>query len=58
MRERAAALGGNCEAGPAGGTGWRVRAEIPVGGIPVEKTTVLEMPVEEIPAGGGAGGAA
>jgi signal transduction histidine kinase len=30
MRERAAALGGSCEAGPAGGTGWRVRAEIPV----------------------------
>jgi signal transduction histidine kinase len=32
MRERAAALGGSCEAGPAGGTGWRVRAEIPVAG--------------------------
>jgi signal transduction histidine kinase len=32
MRERAAALGGNCEAGPAGGTGWRVRAEIPLAG--------------------------
>jgi signal transduction histidine kinase len=32
MRERAAALGGDCEAGPAGGTGWRVRAEIPLAG--------------------------
>ena len=32
MRERAAALGGSCEAGPAGRTGWRVRAEIPVAG--------------------------
>jgi signal transduction histidine kinase len=32
MRERAAALGGNCEAGPTDGTGWRVRAEIPVAG--------------------------
>jgi signal transduction histidine kinase len=31
MRERAAALGGSCEAGPVGGTGWRVRAEIPAG---------------------------
>jgi len=30
VRERAAALGGNCEAGPASGAGWRVRAEIPV----------------------------
>jgi signal transduction histidine kinase len=29
MRERAAALGGRCEAGPVG-SGWRVRAEIPV----------------------------
>ena len=29
MRERAAALGGSCEAGPVNGTGWRVRAEIP-----------------------------
>ena len=32
MQERAAALGGSCEAGPVNGTGWRVRAEIPVGG--------------------------
>jgi signal transduction histidine kinase len=32
MRERAAALGGSCEAGPAGGAGWRVRAEIPLAG--------------------------
>jgi len=32
MRERAAALGGRCEAGPVGGSGWRVRAEIPVSG--------------------------
>jgi signal transduction histidine kinase len=32
MRERAAALGGSCEAGPVNGTGWRVRAEIPVRG--------------------------
>jgi signal transduction histidine kinase len=32
MRERAAALGGSCEAGPVDGAGWRVRAEIPVGG--------------------------
>jgi signal transduction histidine kinase len=30
MRERAAALGGSCEAGAVNGTGWRVRAEIPV----------------------------
>jgi signal transduction histidine kinase len=29
MRERAAALGGSCQTGPANGTGWRVRAEIP-----------------------------
>jgi len=33
MRERAAALGGSCEAGPVNGAGWRVRAEIPVGGV-------------------------
>lgn len=33
MRERAAALGGTCEAGPVNGAGWRVRAQIPVGGI-------------------------
>lgn len=32
MRERAAALGGTCEAGPVNGAGWLVRAEIPVGG--------------------------
>jgi signal transduction histidine kinase len=32
MRERAAALGGSCEAGPVNRTGWRVRAEIPIGG--------------------------
>ena len=32
MRERATALGGSCEAGPANGTGWRVRAQIPVSG--------------------------
>jgi len=32
MRERAAALGGRCEAGPVSGSGWRVRAEIPVSG--------------------------
>jgi signal transduction histidine kinase len=32
MRERAVALGGNCEAGPTDGAGWRVRAEIPVAG--------------------------
>jgi signal transduction histidine kinase len=43
MRERAAALGGSCEVGPVNGAGWRVRAEIPVA---------------EIPAGGGAEGAA
>ncbi|HEY0934451.1 MAG TPA: histidine kinase [Trebonia sp.] len=30
MRERAAALGGSCEAGPVNGAAWRVRAEIPV----------------------------
>jgi signal transduction histidine kinase len=30
MRERAAALGGSCEAGPVNGAGWRVRAQIPV----------------------------
>ena len=29
MRERAEAVGGNCEAGP-GGTGWRVRASLPI----------------------------
>jgi len=34
MRERAAALGGSCEAGPAELAGWRVRAEIPVAGAP------------------------
>jgi signal transduction histidine kinase len=32
MRERAAALGGSCEAGPVNGSGWQVRAEIPVSG--------------------------
>lgn len=32
MRERTAALGGSCEAGPVDGTGWRVRAQIPVRG--------------------------
>jgi signal transduction histidine kinase len=32
MRERAAALGGTCEAGEVGGGGWRVRARIPIGG--------------------------
>jgi signal transduction histidine kinase len=30
MRERAAALGGYCEAGRAPGGGWRVRARIPI----------------------------
>jgi signal transduction histidine kinase len=33
MQERAAALGGTCEAGPVNGAGWRVEARIPVGGI-------------------------
>jgi signal transduction histidine kinase len=32
MQERAAALGGTCEAGPVNGAGWRVQARIPVGG--------------------------
>jgi signal transduction histidine kinase len=32
MAERAAALGGSCEAGMVNGAGWRVRARIPVGG--------------------------
>lgn len=32
MRERAAALGGTCEAGIVPGGGWRIRARIPVGG--------------------------
>jgi signal transduction histidine kinase len=32
MQERAAALGGSCEAGPVNGAGWRVRAQIPVAG--------------------------
>ncbi|MDT6982341.1 sensor histidine kinase [Streptomyces lusitanus] len=31
MRERAAAVGGRIEAGPAPGGGWRVRAHLPVG---------------------------
>jgi signal transduction histidine kinase len=30
MRERAVALGGTLEAGPAFGRGWRVRASIPI----------------------------
>jgi signal transduction histidine kinase len=30
MRERAAALGGSCEAGRAPGGGWRVQARIPI----------------------------
>jgi signal transduction histidine kinase len=30
MQERAAALGGSCEAGPGDTAGWRVRAEIPL----------------------------
>jgi signal transduction histidine kinase len=32
MRERAAALGGSCEAGRVPGGGWRVRARIPIRG--------------------------
>ncbi len=32
MRERAAGLGGTCEAGTVDGTGWRVRACIPLNG--------------------------
>ncbi len=32
MRERAAALGGSCEAGRLPGGGWRVRARIPIDG--------------------------
>ena len=32
MRERAAALGGTCEAGQVPGGGWRVRARIPIHG--------------------------
>jgi signal transduction histidine kinase len=32
MRERAAALGGTCEAGTVNGAGWRVRARLPLGG--------------------------
>jgi signal transduction histidine kinase len=32
MQERAAALGGTCEAGTADGAGWRVRARIPLDG--------------------------
>jgi len=32
MRERAAALGGSCEAGTVNGAGWRVRARIPLAG--------------------------
>jgi signal transduction histidine kinase len=31
MRERAAALGGTCEAGEVRGGGWRIRARIPIG---------------------------
>ena len=31
MRERAAAVGGTCEAGPRAGGGWRVTAVLPVG---------------------------
>jgi signal transduction histidine kinase len=31
MRERAAALGGSCEAGAVHGGGWRIRARIPAG---------------------------
>jgi len=30
MRERAAVLGGSCEAGQVPGGGWRVRARIPI----------------------------
>jgi signal transduction histidine kinase len=33
MRERAAALGGTCEAGAVDGGGWRVRAELPTGDV-------------------------
>jgi signal transduction histidine kinase len=33
MRERAGVLGGTCEAGPVPGGGWRVRAQIPLGGV-------------------------
>jgi signal transduction histidine kinase len=31
MRERAAALGGTCEAGAVHGGGWRIRARLPIG---------------------------
>ena len=31
MRERAAALGGSLESGPADGGGWRVAATLPAG---------------------------
>jgi signal transduction histidine kinase len=31
MRERAAALGGRCEAGQVPGGGWRIRARLPIG---------------------------
>jgi signal transduction histidine kinase len=30
MKERAVALGGDCQAGPAGTSGWHVRARIPI----------------------------
>jgi signal transduction histidine kinase len=32
MKERAAALGGSCEAGPTAGGGWRVHARLPLDG--------------------------
>jgi signal transduction histidine kinase len=33
MRERAGVLGGTCEVGPTPAGGWRVRAQIPLGGV-------------------------
>ncbi|HEY3981410.1 MAG TPA: histidine kinase [Streptosporangiaceae bacterium] len=57
MRERAAALGGVCTAGPAGGAaaggsgagGWRVRAEIPL-------AAAGSVPAGSVPAGSPAAG--
>lgn len=55
MRERAALLGGDLYAGPAGEE-WRVHAELPAGRPPAGESPAGESPVGRPPAGGLAAG--